>query len=461
MACAIDRLDELGRNHEPASTMHRMKFSFEGRIIAAALLTLGLVSLPMAWLATQLDSWWLGWLIAIVPGIAILSLLLQRMLRPTSRLFAALVDGVASLKDSDFSVSLAERRRDELGELVKAYNELGDVLRTERQSLYQRELLLDTVMQSAPTALVLCNANDRIVYSNAAARHQFTDGKPLNGHGFATILKGGEPAFRQAVASGHHGLFTIEGDEPQTFHLSRNQFALNAQPHQLYLFKQLTHEISRQEVSTWKKVIRLISHELNNSLAPISSLAHSGKLVAETPNTEQLEAIFSTIEERTTHLKHFIEGYARFARLPAPVIEAVEWSHFIGSLQQIQPFQQLGELPTDQAYFDPGQMEQVFINLLKNAKESGSAEDEVSVQVTTTATAVELVVRDRGAGMSENVLKNALLPFYSTKQSGTGLGLPLCREIVEAHQGRISLSNRPNGGLSAKIWLPKQPTQAR
>ena len=107
-----------------------MKFSFEGRIIAAALLTLGLISLPMTWLATRLDSWWLAWLVGLIPGIALVSLLLQRILRPTSRLFAALCDGVASLKDSDFSVSLARHRDDELGQLVKAYNELGDVLRT-------------------------------------------------------------------------------------------------------------------------------------------------------------------------------------------------------------------------------------------------------------------------------------------------------------------------------------------
>ncbi len=431
-----------------------MNFSFEGRLIGAGLLALIVVTLPAAWLVTRLESWWLGWLLGIIPGIAVLALLMHRLLRPTSRLFSALSDGVASLKDSDFSVSLATQRDDELGQLVRSYNELGDVLRTERQSLYQRELLLDTVMQSAPTALVLCNAKDRVVYSNTAARHLFSDGRPLNGHAFSAILKNCEPAFGQAVAASRNGLFTIDGDEPQTYHLALNQFALNAQPHQLYLFKQLTHEISRQEVSTWKKVIRLISHELNNSLAPISSLAHSGRLVSETPDSKKLEAIFSTIEDRADHLKRFIEGYARFARLPAPRLEKVDWSKFVASLNQVCRFTLAGQLPQEPGYFDPGQMEQVLINLLKNAAESGSPAGSITLSVSALPDGLQIKVDDAGPGMPETVLASALLPFYSTKQSGTGLGLPLCREIVEAHGGRLSLANREGEGLTVSIWLP-------
>ncbi len=434
-----------------------MTFSFEGKIVAAALLALLLVSAPAAWLAARMEPWWLAWCLCLIPAIIILVLLLRRLLRPTEQLFAALGDAVSSLKDSDFSVSLAEDRDDELGELVRAYNELGDVLRTERQSLYQRELLLDTVMQSAPTALVLCNANDRIVYCNTAARHLFADGKPLNGHAFAEILATRDAAFSQAVAAGLSGLFTVERDEePDTYHLAHSQFTLNAQPHQLYLFKQLTHEISRQEVSTWKKVIRLISHELNNSLAPISSLAHSGRLISQTPNIQKLDSIFNTIEDRADHLKRFIEGYARFARLPAPRIESVQWPSFVASLQQVKSFQIDGSLPEQPGHFDPGQMEQVLINLVKNAHESGSPPEQVLLKVIA-LNGWHIQLADRGPGMPDSVLANALLPFYSTKQSGTGLGLPLCREIVEAHGGRLSLSNRQGGGLKVSIWLP--PTE--
>ena len=104
--------------------------------------------------------------------------------------------------------------------------------------------------------------------------------------------------------------------------------------------------------------------------------------------------------------------------------------------------------------FDPAQIEQVIINLVKNAKEAGAPPDSIELQVQEHASGWRLQVLDRGAGMSEEVLRNALLPFYSTKPSGAGLGLTLCREVIEAHGGRISLANRPGGGLAATLWIP-------
>ena len=241
-------------------------------------------------------------------------------------------------------------------------------------------------------------------------------------------------AMREAIARKRDGLFAVEAEpEQEIYHLSQREFVLNAQAHQLYLFKHLTREINRQEVATWKKVIRVIGHELNNSLAPISSLAHSGALVLDNPNREKLGEIFATIEERSNHLKSFIDGYARFAKLPQPKIEDVDWSEFLHSLQQTVPFTLAGEWPELTGRFDPVQIEQVLINLLKNAQESGSAQADILLQVTADPYAQIIRVLDRGSGMSEQVLKNALLPFYSTKQKGSGLGLPLCREIIEAH----------------------------
>ena len=137
------------------------------------------------------------------------------------------------------------------------------------------------------------------------------------------VLENVPAAMREAVERKRDGLFAVETDADQdTYHLSQREFILNAQAHSLYLFKRLTREINRQEVATWKKVIRVIGHELNNSLAPISSLAHSGGLVLDDPKQEQLAEIFATIEERSNHLKAFIDGYARFAKLPSSDLSA-------------------------------------------------------------------------------------------------------------------------------------------
>jgi nitrogen fixation/metabolism regulation signal transduction histidine kinase len=242
--------------------------------------------------------------------------------------------------------------------------------------------------------------------------------------------------------------------EPQVYHLSQRRFHLNAQPQQLLLLKQLTRELAAQEVAVWKKVIRVIAHELNNSLAPITSLAHSGQLLAR--EHAQLDRVFTTIGERAAHLASFIDGYARFAKLPRPLPAAVDWSQFVGRLHGAMTFHLEGALPSRPGYFDASQLEQVMINLLKNAVESGSRPDDIMVTVRDRGEDSVIEVADRGSGLAENVLRDALLPFYSTKATGTGLGLTLCREIVEAHGGRLSLANRPDGptGAVVTLWIP-------
>lgn len=437
-----------------------MKFrqSLEGKFASLAVLLVVLTAL-LAGLTTHfLDSVLGGACAALVVALPFAVYAVRRFMRPVNRLITALDDGVASFQDGDFSISLNPERDDELGALVRHYNATGDVLRAERHDLYQRELLLDTVIQSTPWALVLTNANDRVVYCNLAARQLFQQGRRFEGKAFAEVLAGAPETLREAVAGGRDGMFGVrrDGDEDEIYFLSREHFTLNAQRHSLYLFKQLTRELNRQEVAVWKKVIRLISHELNNSLAPITSLAHSGRQLARQPDAAKLESVFGTIEERALHLKRFIDGYGRFAKLPAPHVESVAWSGFIASLSGLMSFTLEGPLPETTARFDAAQMQQVLINLLKNAHESGSPPEAVRLSVRQGPQGVRLDVMDAGPGMNESVLAQALLPFYSTKQAGTGLGLPLCREIVEAHGGRLSLANRAEGGLVVSVWLPPQ-----
>ena len=378
-----------------------------------------------------------------------------RVMAPVKRLLRALESAVASYRDGDFSLSIAVDRRDELGRLIAMHNELGQALREQRQHLVQRELLLDTVVQNTPVALVLTDASGRVAYANIASRHLFNAGRTLNGLDFNQLLSGAPEPLRHAVAVGEDALFGVEmnGGE-ETFHLSQRTFRLQGRAHRLHLFRRMTRELSRQEVATWKSVIRVISHELNNSLAPISSLAHSGAELARRGDLVRLPGVFATIEERARHLHGFIAGYASFAKLPTPRLVAVHWQPFLQALALQCDFHLMDPLPAHVGYFDAAQIEQVLINLLKNAHESGSAPDAVTLAITEHAHEWRIEIADRGPGMTETVLKQALLPFYSTKRSGTGLGLALAREISEAHGGRIALANRDAGGLRVTLMLP-------
>jgi two-component system, NtrC family, nitrogen regulation sensor histidine kinase NtrY len=433
-----------------------IRSSLSGRVAVGlgfiAMLAATVTAVALRYLPTPFLAALTGMLVAAV----VLLWIANRVTRPWSRVLHAVSDGITSMRDHDFSISIRRTSNDELGDLVVAYNALGDLLRRERLDLHQRELLLDTVIQTTPLVMVLTNSSGRIVYSNIAARQLLHGGRKLEGLDFMRLLESSPAPLREAITGNTDTLFTMDvGGEPQVYHLSQRRFHLNAQPQQLLLLKQLTRELAAQEVVIWKKVIRVIAHELNNSLAPISSLAHSGLLLAREPDPVQLDRVFTTIADRAAHLATFIDGYARFAKLPRPRPAPVDWSQFLAQLQGALAFRLEGPVPTRAASFDTSQLEQVMINLLKNATESGSKPEDVTVTVRDRVESFVVEVADRGSGLAENVLRDALLPFYSTKPTGTGLGLTLCREIVEAHGGRLSLANRPDGGGGAivTLWL--------
>ena len=420
---------------------------------------LALVYLVAAAALAVVLAHWLRPVWSALLAVAMLAPLLvhhvRRTFAPMNALFRALAGSVASYHDGDFSFGLAWEGRDELGELVASHNALGEALREQRIALVQRELLLDTMLQNTPVAMILVDPARRVVHANIAARKLLGDGHRLEGQAFEALLANTPDAVRDAFARGGDGMFSLgQDDTEEIYHLSRRGFRLNGRRHELVMLRQLTAELRRQEVQTWKKVIRVISHELNNSLAPIASLAHSGAELLRRGQHERLPTALATIEERARHLEGFIRDYARFAKLPAPRLQPVAWKRFVEQLRSQVEFRVEGVLDDRVGRFDQAQLEQALLNLLRNAHESGSAHEQVALAVRRTGEGWRIDVVDRGTGMNDAVLANALLPFYSTKRNGTGLGLALAREIAEAHGGRVALLNRDGGGLCVSLVIP-------
>ncbi|KID57423.1 histidine kinase [Pseudoalteromonas luteoviolacea] len=416
--------------------------------IAIAISTL-LASLPVAFFVS-----WSIWFLTAVSSWILTCVLLRLSFSSFLQALDALQIGLLNFKDGDFSNQLAYQSKDSFGDLCHLYNETAKQLRNEKQWLYQREMMLDKMLQSAPQALLLMDEKGIIVFANPSAQQLIGSATALEGRSLSSLSKGIPKEIFDAMEHASDGLVTVTmpvGEE-QMWHSTVGKLLLNNQPHNLFIFKQLTRELNRQEVAVWKKVIRVISHELNNSLGPISSMLHSGKIIAKKLDEARLNRVFSTIDERIEHLCEFIQGYGTFAKLPAPHIKPIMIAPLLDALQMQWPCSVSCDIEVISA--DKGQLEQLLINLLKNAHESGTDTDAIALSIYSINEGIKITISDRGPGMSEAVLTNALLPFYSTKSSGTGLGLALCREITDAHNGQISIRNRARGGLSVELILP-------
>lgn len=388
--------------------------------------------------------------------IFICFLLLRYLFRDLYEGLSALETGLLNLKDGEFSTTLKYDNKDELGHMCELYNQTVEKLRQEKHWLYQRELLLDKITQSSPEVLFLINDLGQVVFSNIAARRFFQIKTGLEGRDIRELYANAPKGTQTAIEENKEGLFSVvkKDQEAQTWHMSTGRFLLNNQSHTLYMLKQMTRELSRQEVTVWKKVIRVISHELNNSLGPISSMLHSGRILSMQVDEDRLARVFETIDERIKHLSDFVQGYGKFAKIPEPKVEAIACQALFEQLAQQWEFTYVNN-DVSTIYADPAQLEQLLINLIKNAHESETAVDKIMVEVNVRAKDTVIIVTDRGKGIAESRLNSVLIPFYSTKASGSGLGLALCREIIDAHHGNIALYNREGGGLKVKVSLPR------
>jgi two-component system nitrogen regulation sensor histidine kinase NtrY len=324
---------------------------------------------------------------------------------------------------------------------------------SQSDELRHKEALLRGLVESSPAAMVLFTDAGRITFTNAAARTLFFEDAHVEGQNFLAMVERAPEALRQSLLSTGSELFTTEGpDGTETFHLSKQRLETQT----LIAVRNVTREIGRKENAALKKVIRIIGHEINNSLGPISSLVASARMILARPeHLPKLGTVFDTIDERARHLRAFLDEYGKLARLPKPRPVSVPWGPFLEGVRALWPALKVENASKRPGHLDPAQIQQVIINLVKNAYEAAGSDSEVGLTVEMAQEGgFRITVLDRGPGMSDEALQSALYPFYTTKPDGSGLGLALCREIVDQHQGRLTLARRDGGGMAVSFWLP-------
>jgi nitrogen fixation/metabolism regulation signal transduction histidine kinase len=371
---------------------------------------------------------------------------------------------LSALREGDFAVRARGARRDEpLGEVLTEINTLSRTLQDQRLSALEATALLRTVMEEINIAIFAFDGERKLRLANHAG--QLLLGKPAE-----RIL--GRDAAEIGLAQ------TLEGEAARLLDLSfpggagrwgmrRSEFREGGRPHQLVVIADLSRTLREEELLAWQRIVRVLGHELNNSLAPIKSIAGSLGSLLRSPKRppdweDDMRGGLDIIGARADSLARFMHAYARLARLPQPTFAPCTLRPLVQRVIGLET-----RLPIalhDSADLtiscDAAQIEQVLINLLKNGVEAaleqraaGRADAGVRVSWCKIGGGVELLVEDDGPGIANAT--NLFVPFFTTKPEGSGVGLVLCRQIAENHGGSLTLTNRPDAaGCVATLRLP-------
>ena len=370
---------------------------------------------------------------------------------------------LTALREGDYSLRSRRARRDDaLGEVMREINALGETLVDRRRTAQEATALLRAVMAGIDVAVFTFDSTDHLRLVNRAGAALL--GKP---EGDLVGLSAGKLELAPALAGDTPR--TLDADFPgrkaARWSLHRSSFREGGRPHQLLVLADVSQSLREEERAAWQRLIRVLGHEINNSLAPISSIAESLQSLLQKPAEARADDWqddardgLNIIAGRAGSLARFMAAYSRLARLPAPNRQPCHLGAVVrrtAALETRLDVQAPSADGTVQAAVDCDQLEQALINLLRNAADA-ALETGGGVRVAWMLEGAEAVVHvdDEGLGLSGSA--NLFVPFFTTKEQGSGIGLVLSRQIAEAHGGTLTLENRTDGvrGCRATLRLP-------
>jgi two-component system nitrogen regulation sensor histidine kinase NtrY len=442
-------------------TSRRERLNHEQRILLTALLgglPGSLISLILLWdrpytpkvqwtLTLLISGFWLGFAFSLRGRVV-------RHLQTLSNLLAALREG-------DYSIRARGAGRDDaLGDVMLEVNALGETLRAQRLGAMEATALLRTVMGEIEVAVFAFDEEERLRLVNRAGERLFAQpsvrllGRTAGELGLEEFLHSARADDSQIIPKTFPGRAGRWG-------VRRSAFREHGLPHQLLVLSDLSRELREEEREAWKRLVRVLGHELNNSLTPIKSIAGSlESLLVREPRPldwhEDMQRGLSIIGSRSESLSRFMQAYAHLARLPPPRFAPVQIDALVRRVAELETRLHVEVLPGAELVVqaDGDQLEQLLINLQRNAVDAAlQTGGGVRVSWSRNTNHFTLSIEDEGPGLSNTT--NLFVPFFTTKPGGSGIGLVLSRQIAEAHGGTLTLTNRRRGtGCEARLQLP-------
>jgi nitrogen fixation/metabolism regulation signal transduction histidine kinase len=444
------------------STLARRKLKYDTRIWLLALL----VSLPGAvtaelllWLsAHSLELKWTLTLLIVLAWFIGASLLHEQVVRPLQ----TLSNMAAGIREEDFSFRVrGNGREDALADLIYELNAMADRMQDQKISSLEATALLKKVLMEIDVAVFTFDQQQRLRIVNRAGEQLMGRiaprllGLTAEELGLSSYLIVPGPQTAETTFPGKHGRWAV----------SHTSFRETGVPHQLLIISDMSRALREEERQAWQRLIRVLGHELNNSLAPIKSIAGTlasiaGRAELADDVRDDMQQGLRVIENRVESLGRFMQVYTQLARMPAPTKTRVDIESLVQRAASLESRLQVrvrsGPRITVDA--DPDQLEQLLINLIRNAVDAcldssldhpGSAE----IGWRFNGQTIEVFVRDEGPGLPNS--ENLFVPFFTTKHGGSGIGLILSRQIAEAHGGTVHLANRKDRiGCEAVLALP-------
>lgn len=443
----------------PRKPKDRHRFSHQGKLAWLILGAVGpafLIVMLMLWMGDySAKVQWTLTILILVFAASFISAARDHVIHPLQTMSNLL----AALREGDYSIRARGARGDDaLGEVLLEVNTLGETLRVQRLGAFEATALLRTIMAEIDVAVFTFDPDRRLRLVNRA-------GEDLLGQPMDKLLG------RNAKDLGLDATFDVDEDEPLTLSfpggsgrwgVRRSTFRERGLPHELLVLTDLSRTLREEERRAWQRIVRVLGHEMNNSLAPIKSLAGSlERLLRRQPMPrdwkDDAESGLKSIAARADSLSRFMQAYTRLAKLPPPQMEDVDLDELVQRVVNLEPRLkvQIKPGPKMQINADAAQIEQVLINLVHNAVDAAlETKGAVTIRWREAGDCAEVIVLDEGEGIMNPT--NLFVPFFTTKPDGSGIGLTLSQQIAEAHNGTLSLSNRKDRtGAEAVLRLPK------